>query len=53
MMPDLKGHRKQETPPVGGVSGSLRSWRCKVDGDGNGPAVTCEILLEHPDENNG
>ena len=53
MILDPKGHRKQKTPPVSGVSGSLRSWRCKVDGDGSWNAVTWTILLKDPDENNG
>ena len=53
MMSDLKGRRKQETPPVGGVSGSLRSWRCKVGGNGITGAATWTILLKDPDENNG
>ena len=53
MILDPKGHRKQKTPPAGGVSGSLRSWRCKVDGDGIATAVTCTILLDDPDERQG
>jgi len=52
MNPDQKGHRKQKTPPLV-LAGFLKAFAvdsCKVGGDGITSAVTCEILLEDPDE---
>ena len=55
MILDPKGHRKQKTPPDGraGFLEAFAVTSCKVDGDGSSIAVTCEILLEHPDERQG
>ena len=53
MMSDLKGRRKQENPAR--RRGFWKPSQLALQGGRKrqSGAATCEILLEHPDENNG